>query len=128
MNKIFRLVWNQAKGLWMPVAEQVRSRGALPSFVVGSTALWAAVLSGALPAWAIDPGALPTGGSIVAGQGSIAQNGNRLTVTQGSNQLIANWNSFDIGAAASVVFQQPGASSVALNRIQGPLPPRSSVP
>ncbi|HOD08454.1 MAG TPA: YDG domain-containing protein, partial [Myxococcota bacterium] len=32
-------------------------------------------------------------------------------------KMIANWNTFNIGQNASVAFQQPGASSVALNRI-----------
>lgn len=33
--------------------------------------------------------------------------------------MVTNWNSFDIGAGATVRFEQPGASSVALNRVTG---------
>ncbi|MEW7978826.1 MAG: filamentous hemagglutinin N-terminal domain-containing protein [Candidatus Sedimenticola endophacoides] len=44
--------------------------------------------------------------------------GNRLTVQQQSDRLIAQWATFDIGREASVHFQQPASSSVALNRVQ----------
>ena len=40
-----------------------------------------------------------------------------LTVNQTSNSAILNWSSFNIGAGGSVSFHQPGASSIALNRI-----------
>ncbi|WP_186424489.1 S-layer family protein [Pannonibacter sp. I15F10I1] len=62
---------------------------------------------------------LPTGGTIAAGTGSIGTSGNTMTVTQTSNQLITNWNSFSIGSGATVNFVQPGASSMALNRVTG---------
>ncbi|WP_374630877.1 beta strand repeat-containing protein [Pannonibacter indicus] len=62
---------------------------------------------------------LPTGGTIAAGTGSIGTSGNTMTVTQTSNQLITNWNSFSIGSGATVNFVQPGASSMALNRVMG---------
>lgn len=60
---------------------------------------------------------LPSGGLIVSGSGRIDQNGNSLTVTQNTDKMIAQWGSFNIGQNASVQFKQPGASSVALNRI-----------
>ncbi|MFN4167468.1 MAG: beta strand repeat-containing protein [Pannonibacter phragmitetus] len=62
---------------------------------------------------------LPTGGTIAAGTGSIGTSGSTMTVTQTSNQLITNWNSFSIGSGATVNFVQPGASSMALNRVTG---------
>ena len=74
-------------------------------------------LLSASPSWALDPNALPTGGSIVGGSGSIDVNGNQLTVQQQSQQLIANWNTFNIGTDAAVRFMQPSSSSVALNRV-----------
>ena len=68
-------------------------------------------------AYAVDPQALPTGGQITAGLGSINQTNNQLTVTQTSNRLITHWDNFNIGAQAGVNFQQPNNSSVALNRV-----------
>lgn len=75
-----------------------------------------ASLPAAAPAQ-VAPTTLPTGGQIVGGSGSISQSGNTLTVTQGSDRLITNWNTFNIGSQARVDFRQPGASSMALNRV-----------
>ncbi|WP_321532197.1 MBG domain-containing protein [uncultured Desulfuromonas sp.] len=65
----------------------------------------------------LDAETLPTGGSIVSGTGSIQTSGATMTVNQGSQQLIATWDSFNIGQKASVNFAQPGTTAVALNRI-----------
>lgn len=73
----------------------------------------------AQPVLALDPGALPTGGQVVAGQASLQQGANQLTVNQASDKAILNWQSFNIGSAASVQFNQPNANSVALNRVLG---------
>ncbi len=77
----------------------------------------AAISSPLLFAHAADPSALPSGGSVAAGSASISQAGTRLTVQQQSNRAIVNWNSFNVGSNASVNFQQPGATSVILNRV-----------
>ncbi len=58
----------------------------------------------------------PTG-FVTSGQASASQSGNTLTVSQSTNQAILNWSSFDIGAGGQVIFQQPSATSVALNKI-----------
>lgn len=79
----------------------------------------AALLAGTAlsgPAWA---NTLPTGGDVVAGQGAIAQDGAAMTITQATDQMTINWQSFSIGAGNSVTFVQPSASSVALNRVLG---------
>jgi filamentous hemagglutinin family protein len=67
--------------------------------------------------FALDANALPTGGAIVAGQGAIAQQGNAMTVTQSTQQMIANWNTFNVGSNAAVNFVQPSASAVVLNNV-----------
>ncbi|RUL77694.1 filamentous hemagglutinin N-terminal domain-containing protein [Dyella choica] len=71
-------------------------------------------------AWAgghVAANATPTGGSIVGGSGSIAQNGANTTVVQNSQLLALNWQTFNVGSNASVIFKQPSFTSVALNRI-----------
>lgn len=60
---------------------------------------------------------LPTNGQVVAGQGSISQNGSVMTVQQASQKLVTHWDTFNIGSGATVRFEQPGASAVALNRV-----------
>ncbi|MDE1146316.1 MAG: hypothetical protein PW843_06775 [Azospirillaceae bacterium] len=51
--------------------------------------------------------ALPTGGTVVAGQAAISQSGSALTVNQSTDKAILNWTGFDIGSQASVTFVQP---------------------
>lgn len=70
-----------------------------------------------LPALAVGVDELPTGGTIAAGSGEISQSGSAMIVNQYTGQMIANWDTFNIGQNASVQFNQPGSSSVALNRI-----------
>ena len=62
--------------------------------------------------------ALPTGASVVSGLATLQQTGANLTINQSSQNLVTNWESFNIGRDASVRFVQPNASSVALNRVQ----------
>ncbi len=64
----------------------------------------------------------PTGGQIVSGVGSISQAGAVTTIQQGSQTLQLNWQSFNVGASNTVNFVQPGASSLAVNRILGSTP------
>ena len=67
----------------------------------------------------IAPGQLPGGGQLVAGQTSISQAGAAMTVNQSSERAILNWTDFNIGTEASVHFNQPGESAIALNRVVG---------
>lgn len=60
---------------------------------------------------------LPTGGSVSAGDAVINQNGAVMNIDQASQKAVIDWQSFNIGANASVNFNQPSAGSVALNRV-----------
>jgi filamentous hemagglutinin family protein len=61
---------------------------------------------------------LPTGAQHGTGI-SVSTSGAEMTVTQSGAREIINWQSFSIGSGAHVRFQQPGASSVVLNRVVG---------
>ncbi len=63
------------------------------------------------------PTELPTGGQVTAGSAAITQSAANLTINQASSRAVINWNTFNIGSQASVVFNQPGPSAVALNRV-----------
>ncbi|MGC8500346.1 MAG: filamentous hemagglutinin N-terminal domain-containing protein, partial [Leptospirillia bacterium] len=63
--------------------------------------------------------AMPQGGRIASGSGTIATSGKTMTIRQKSPNLTINWNSFNIGKSQTVQFLQPGASSIALNQIGG---------
>ncbi|CAB3742342.1 YDG domain-containing protein [Paraburkholderia rhynchosiae] len=116
LNHVYRLVWNTAIGAFVAVAENTNARGKRSA---RSAALIAAlgVLAVADAAYAAPP--LPTGGQIVAGQGSITQNGSSMTITQNSGKMVTNWNGFDIGQGNSVTFAQPNSAAVSLNRVIG---------
>jgi filamentous hemagglutinin family protein len=65
----------------------------------------------------------PLGASVPAGGGSgtiQGQGTNSVTINQSSQNLIINWNTFDIGKGETTTFNQTmGSSSVALNRVIG---------
>jgi filamentous hemagglutinin family protein len=63
--------------------------------------------------------ALPQGGVVAAGAASIATQGSAMTITQATNSATYNWQSFNIGKTEAVHFQQPSATSVALNYVLG---------
>src|SRR5258706_2370351 len=66
----------------------------------------------------------PAGGTVVGGTATIqGQGGPAVIVNQSSSSAIVNWNTFNIGVNESVRFNQPGASSVVLNRVTGGLGP-----
>lgn len=79
-----------------------------------------AVLVGTLTLASVsDAYALPLDGTVAAGTASITGSKSAVTVTQSSQNAVINWQSFSIGKSESVTFQQPGKSSVTLNRVQG---------
>jgi filamentous hemagglutinin family protein len=69
--------------------------------------------------WTASAMAGPQGGSVAAGQATIAQQGGATHVTQASPRAVLNWQSFSVGASESVVFSQPNASAAILNRVTG---------
>jgi filamentous hemagglutinin family protein len=58
----------------------------------------------------------PTGLTVASGTASASQNGAQLTVTASQNAFL-NWQSFNIAAGETTVFQQPSASSIVWNKI-----------
>ncbi|HEX7342328.1 MAG TPA: filamentous hemagglutinin N-terminal domain-containing protein, partial [Rhodanobacteraceae bacterium] len=79
---------------------------------VGSL-VWAPVAA----ASGVTPGQTPTGGRVVGGSGTITQHGVETIINQKSGLLALNWQTFNVGKNASVIFKQPSFSAVALNRI-----------
>lgn len=65
----------------------------------------------------------PTGAQVVHGQVQITQPDARSTlIRQGSDKAILDWQGFSIAPGERVEFRQPGAGSVALNRVTGGAP------
>ena len=92
------------------VIYRISRRRVLSSVLVG-------LLSAAVPQFAA---AMPQGGQVAAGTGTITQvNPANLRINQASQSLIVNWQGFSIAAGERVQFVQPSSSSVALNRVLG---------
>ncbi len=88
-----------------------------PDFCLRPSAL--AVALAFAPAWAFAQ-TLPTAPSVVQGSANVTRPGTgQMNVQQNSQNVIINWQSFSIGANGRVVFNQPNAQSVALNRVTG---------
>ena len=109
MNRVYRLLWSQAAGAWIAVAETARRQGKS----VCSRRLLAATLLLVGPVAYAGPG----GGQIVSGSGSISQAGAVTTIRQSSPTLSLNWKTFNIAPQETVDFLQPSASAIAINRI-----------
>ncbi|QND56473.1 MBG domain-containing protein [Mesorhizobium huakuii] len=63
---------------------------------------------------------LPTGGSVASGGVTISNpSSSQLSIRQSTNSAIVNWQSFSIGAGATVNIDQPTSSSTMLNRVTG---------
>ncbi len=77
----------------------------------------------ALPAQAqIASNTTPTGGVVAGGSASITQVPNLTTINQTSQKTIIDWQTFNVGSAATVNFVQPSSNAVALNRVITPSP------
>lgn len=64
--------------------------------------------------------AVPQGGEVAAGDIAITYPTDTQTlITQTTQRGIINWQSFSIGSAEHVHFEQPSASSITLNRVIG---------
>ena len=136
MNRTYRLVWNESLGSWVPAAENAHGRkkrsrrtGTVlaPLLVSLGLGLSAHALAGGVTA-AVPPipappapTTLPTGGKVVAGSGTISSSSTAssavLNVDQTTQRAVVNWNTFDLGSAAQVNFNQPGSDSATLNRV-----------
>ena len=135
MNKIYRVLWNEASATFVAVAENARAGRAGTSRVCaaggfGGQVLWALlqplvaalVSAGLVHAAGPAPDQLPVGAQVSAGSVGIRQNQGVMDILQTSQRAAVNWQSFDVGSAAKVNFHQPQASSVILNRVLGSTP------
>src|SRR4029078_1081559 len=78
-------------------------------------ALTALLALGPIPALA-----QPTGGTVVGGTATIQGAGTSSGVIhQNSDRAIVNWTTFNVGTGGSATFNQPGSSSITLNRVTG---------
>lgn len=65
---------------------------------------------------ALDAPANPTGMTVHGGSAIATVNGSQLTITTSQNASL-NWQSFNIAAGETTIFQQPSSTSIVWNRI-----------
>jgi filamentous hemagglutinin family protein len=112
----------------MSLVHHMRARQgkAVATLAFASLILFQASAAFAQPA--PNPVALPRGGVVSHGQADIhtagPANAPVLNIDQGSARAVINWNTFDVGSAATVNFNQPDARSATLNRVQDLNPSR----
>ena len=131
MNHIYRIVWNAATACYQAVTESARGKGksqGKSALVKGNSQTTPKAAARALTATALgaalymlsQPGfAGPAGGQVTAGSATINQAGSATTINQTSNKAAIDWAKFSVGSSESVRFNQPGASSITLNRVTG---------
>ena len=131
MNHIYRIVWNTATACYQAVTESAKGQGksqGASAVVPGNSQIAQKTAGRALTATALgaalytlsQPGfAGPAGGQVTAGSATINQAGSATTINQTSNKAAIDWAKFSVGSSESVRFNQPGASSITLNRVTG---------
>ena len=114
MNHIHRSVWNHRAATWVATADTRFLHAGPWALKALAASLWLACATSAF--------ALPQGAEVTAGSASVTATPGKVTIVQNSASTALNWQSFSIGAGETVLFVQPGANAVALNRVIGPDP------
>lgn len=137
-QKIYRLIFDANRGMHVPAAEGVRTRGRAPRSRLRRLAALLAAMGG-LHSVAFAVGTMPSTAALTQARtaaglasaplpvrsGNFNQSGSatvstpdsrNMVVNQADKKVILNWDSFDIAKGYSVQFVQPDGGS-ALNRI-----------
>ncbi len=142
MNRIYRLVWNAALSIWVAVAENARgqSKGGSGRSSVDVVSVNTDLASGgfipharchaalgliaslALAASQQAHAADAANASVTAGSAGVSTVGNTTTINQASQRVAIDWTSLSTRANEALIFNQPNASAIALNRITGSSP------
>ena len=94
--------------------QKPRSVTSVRRFLMGTT-MMVSLVSATTPVVAN-----PTGGRVVGGSAVIQGQGtSNVTIRQQSNRAAIDWDTFSLSKTDTVTYQQPHASSVALNRVVG---------
>ena len=130
MNKVYKVIWNSRLCCWQVVSEIAKSHTSNSqvdgvkddsgSSIVSTLSAMLLFTMAMLPLSvqaAIQNNALPTGAQVNSGSASFTQTNNTLDINQNSQTLSSNWNTFNIGQDATVNFNQPNQSSVAINHV-----------
>jgi filamentous hemagglutinin family protein len=104
------------------VKNKIQKNTSNTRLMVTSAIVAASMVSASLPAYALDlelPVFNPIPANIPVGAASITVNGagDKMNIVQSTDRVVINWNSFNIGADATVQFYQPDVNSLAVNKV-----------
>lgn len=124
MNRIYRLIWSEKTGIFVPVSEIVKSgkKSSGETMVGGGGFVLKGLAVSLMLAFGSNAYALPAGGVVTAGSVGISSGAGITTITQSTPNAAINWQGFNIGQAEAVRFVQPNSNSTTLNRVLGPDP------
>ncbi|CAN7228749.1 two-partner secretion domain-containing protein [Polaromonas sp. LjRoot131] len=121
INRIYRLVWSEHSRRCVAVAETAGGRGGRASSA--RAAIHAAGVALAMACFAQQAGAADAANATVsAGAAGITTVGNTTTILQSSQRLAIDWTSLSTRVHEALIFNQPHAQAIALNRITGSSP------
>ena len=106
MNRIYRLVFNAALGIWVAVAENAKGRGKGGRAASALIAALAVLSPAAYAASAADA-------AVVVGAGTVATTGLTTTINQTSQRLAIDWTQLSTAANEALKFNQPNAQPMA---------------
>ena len=110
-NGSFRLFRGWLLSTTARIVPNVLTTLAIAGLIIGSTPRIA---------FAIDVGATPKDGKVVAGSADFSNPSlNNLIINQKTQRVVIDWESFNIGTQASTEFKQPKSNSLAVNRVTG---------
>ncbi len=128
MNKNqYRLVFSKKLDMLVAVAEITSAQGKAVGQAalmgiglgVGLLGLSLAVSNVFAQTSLLSTSILPTAPTTTTGLATYVTSGKTLTVTQSTQNLGTNWQSFSVGQGNTVIFKQPNASSISVNRVIG---------
>ena len=125
MNNVYQSIWNAKSGTFVAASEHAKSSGKKSAgagkSIVSRGARFAlkSLAASIMLASGFNAYALPTDGSVAAGAASITSGAGNMTVTQTTQNVSINWQTFNIGQGEAVNFAQPNSSAIALNRVLG---------
>lgn len=117
MNHVYRLIWREAAGGFVAVAEAARAGGARTSRSVRRAGVALGTLLAATAAQAAG-----TGFHVVDGSATIATSDGTTTVTQTTQGVRIDWQTLGVAPGEILKFTQPNTSAVALNVVKGGVP------
>jgi filamentous hemagglutinin family protein len=120
----YKIVFSKRLGALVAVGEHATSAGKQASgqgtrHTLAAVAFACLTVGGVQAQPTLSATALPTSSQVSTGKVTMSTQGANMAINQTSDKASVNWDSFNIGSAATVNVTQPSANAVLLNRVIG---------